>query len=105
MSRRAVILVVDANDLTGAELCSDLQDLLAGLADVKLVHGADEAVRAADSIHAAGGFVPLALVDLDFDAHRGADVVVALHAHPHVQNARTVLVTSRALLRDVDKAL
>ena len=67
MSGRAVILVVDATDITGAELCSDLQDRLAGLADVKLVHGADEAVRAADSIHAAGGFVPLALVDLDFD--------------------------------------
>ncbi len=105
MSGRAVILVVDANHTTGVELCSGLQDLLAGLVDVELVHGADEAVNAADSIHAAGGFVPLALVDLDFDAHRGTDVVVALHAHPLVQNARTVLVTSRALLRDVDKAL
>ena len=105
MSSRAVILVVDVNDITGAELCNDLRDLLAGLADVELVHGADEAVRAADSIHAAGGLVPLTLVDLDFDAHRGTDVVVALHAHPHVHHARTVLVTSRASLRDVDKAL
>ena len=38
-----------------------------------LAHGADSAMIAADSIHAAGGFVPLALVDLDFDAHRGTD--------------------------------
>ena len=105
MSSKAVILVVDANHINGTELCSDLEDLLAGLADIMLVHGADEAIRAADSIHAAGGFVPLALVDLDFDAHRGADVVIALHAHPHVRNARTVLVTSRASLRDVNKAL
>ena len=105
MSSKAVILVVDANHINGTELCSDLEDLLAGLADIMLVHGADEAIRAADSIHASGGFVPLALVDLDIDAHRGADVVIALHAHPHVRNARTVLVTSRASLRDVNKAL
>ncbi len=105
MSGRPVILVIDANTVTGAELCSDLQHLLAGLADVELVHGAEEAVSAADSIHAAGDHVPLALVDLDFDAHRGADVVVALHGHPQLNKARTVLVTSRASLRDVDKAL
>ena len=49
--------------------------------------------------------VPLALVDLDLDAHRGADVVVALHRHQRLRATRTVLVTSRASLHDVDKAL
>jgi two-component system NtrC family sensor kinase len=105
VSSRAVILVVDADDVAGAELASDVRDFLNGLADVELVPGADEALDVARSIHAAGGLVPLALVDLDFDAHRGTDVVVALHRHPRLHATRTVLVTSRASLHDVDKAL
>jgi signal transduction histidine kinase len=105
VSGRAVILVVDADTVSGAQLVSDLQGLLDGLADVELVPGADEAVDAAASIHAAGGLVPLALIDLDLDAHRGADAVVALHRHQQLRATRTVLVTSRASLHDVDKAL
>ncbi len=105
MSGRAVVLVVDANATTGAELVTDIRALLGGLADVELVKGADEAVGAADSIHAAGGLVPLALVDLDSEAHRGADVVVALHQHPQLTATRTVLMTSRVSLHDVDEAL
>jgi two-component system NtrC family sensor kinase len=100
-----VILVVDADDVAGAELAGNVRDFLDGLADVELVPGADEALDAARAIHAVGGLVPLALVDLDFDAHRGADVVVALHRHPQLHATRTVLVTSRASLHDVDKAL
>jgi two-component system NtrC family sensor kinase len=105
VSRRVVILVVDADAVTGPELVTDLRDLLNDLADIELVTSADDAVDAADLIHAAGGLIPLALVDLDSDAHRGADVVVALHRHPRLHPTRTVLITSRASLHDVDKAL
>jgi two-component system NtrC family sensor kinase len=105
VSGRAVILVVDAEANTGAELAADLRELLDGLADVELVSGAAGTLRAAHMIHGAGGIIPLAFVDLDFDAHEGADVVVALHGHPQLRPTRTVLVTSRASLHDVDKAL
>lgn len=105
MSRRAVILVVDADPEPGAELAADLRALLDGLADVETVSGTDEALRMARVVHSAGGIIPLAFVDLDFDAHEGADVVVALHRHAQLKATRTVLVTSRASLHDVDTAL
>lgn len=105
MSRRAVILVVDADPGPRAELAADLHTLLDGVADVETVSGTDDALRTADMVHGAGGIIPLAFVDIDFDAHEGADVVVALHRHARLQATRTVLVTSRASLHDVDKAL
>lgn len=105
MTGRAVVLIVVADATAGALLAADVRAVLDGLADVELAAGADEAVEAANSILAAGGLIPLALVDLDFSAHRGADVVVALHQHPLLHATRTVLVTSRASLHDVDKAL
>ncbi len=105
MTGRAVILVVDADRPAGEELAEDVRLVLGELADVELVAGAGEAVAAAQAVHDAGGLVPVALVDLDVDAHEGADAVVALHRHPQLQATRTVLVTSRASLHDVDAAL
>ncbi len=105
MSDRAVILVVDADPDEGATLATDVRDLLAGLADVEVVPGAEQALSVAHRAESAGGIVPMAFVDLDFSAEEGADVVVALHRQPSLIATRTVLVTSRASLHDVDKAL
>ncbi|MGI9644346.1 MAG: ATP-binding protein [Ilumatobacteraceae bacterium] len=105
MSDRAVILVVDADPDEGAALASDLRELAGGLADVEVVAGATQALSVAHRVEAAGGVVPMAFVDLDISAEEGGDVVVALHREPSLIATRTVLVTSRASLHDVDKAL
>ena len=99
-----VVLVVAGTD-AGEPLATDLRALLGGLADVELASGADEAMRTAESVLAADGYIPLALVDLDSSVQRGSDVVAALHQHPRLRTTRTVLVASRASLHDVDEAL
>ena len=99
-----VVLVVAGTD-AGEPLATDLRALLGGHADVEITSGVDAAMRTAESVLGADGYIPLALVDLDSSAHRGADVVAALHQHPRLRDTRTVLVASRASLHDVDEAL
>jgi signal transduction histidine kinase len=99
----AVLVVAGAD--AAAPLATGLGALLGGLADVETASGVDEAMGTAEAVLAADGYIPLALVDLDSNEHRGADIVAALHQHPRLRTTRTVLVASRASLHDVDEAL
>ncbi len=104
MTGRMAVLVVASSEV-GRPLATDLRSLLGDLADVEVASGVNEAMRTAEAVLADDGYIPLVLVDLDSAAHRGADVVAALHQHRRLCTTRTVLVASRASLHDVDEAL
>ncbi|MFN3258593.1 MAG: ATP-binding protein [Ilumatobacter sp.] len=99
-----MILVVDDDGADGEILAADLDRLLAGSAVVEVVADVSSAEERAGAIERSGGLVAVAFVDVDAGVDPSA-TVVEVHEARGLDRTRNVVVSSKASLHGVDRAL
>lgn len=108
MSGQVMILVVDADESTGGQLAAAIQEHLVDRVEVLVVPDAGAAISAARQARSVGTLVAVVFAEVDLTAPGAADRaddIVSMHHHDALAASRIVLVTARASLHGVDRAL
>lgn len=103
--RSIVVLCVDDDREAREALVRDVGRYVRGRLRVESCESAEEALAHAEALARDEVIVPLVLADQILVSGTGADLLIALHNHPHFKNTRKVLISGDTSLDALHRVL